>query len=92
MKTLADIVGNNAVHALTADATIVATALYLCSVGGPSRVGDAANVGSGRGASLETGKMSIFAAKEPIQGGYRLAGISAYVPNGSTLTISYDND
>ncbi len=93
MKTLADISGNNAVHALTADTSLTATVVYLGAVGGPARVGDLANVSSSRGASIESGKITILPPKLPEQKGYyQLSKIGVYVPNGTTLTITYDNE
>jgi len=91
MKSLADISGNNATHQLTTDAQIMATAVYICAVGGPARLGGS-TTDSSHGASLETGKMTILPPKFPALPGYRLGGLYAYVPNGTTLTISYDND
>lgn len=91
MKTIADISGNNAAHFLTADLSIIATAVFLGAVGGPARVGDA-NVSASRGASIETGRIFTLHAKTAPQGGYVLGRIKCYIPNGTTLTISYDDE
>lgn len=88
MKVIADISGNNAVHQISTDAQLMATAVYICAVGGPARLGGP-TTDSSHGASLESGRMTILPPKFP---GYRMAGLYAYVPNGTTLTISYDND
>ena len=91
MKTIADIAGNNAAHQLTSNADIYATAVYLGATGGPARVGDA-NVGASRGASIEASSIFTLPPKPFAQGTYQLSAIYVYIPIGTTLSITYDND
>lgn len=88
VQTLADIAGDNAVHALTTNA-ILARWVILGAVGGAIRFGDT-NVASGRGASIPSGA-TVTLPPETADGwaGYRLDSIKAYIPNSATLTISY---
>jgi len=90
MKTIADIAGNNAVHQLTTNMQLFATAVYLGAVAGPIRVGDA-NTTSARGVQVPTGGVLSLLPKENLPG-YQLGGIYVYVPNGTTLTIAYDDE
>jgi hypothetical protein len=88
ISSVADIVGDNGVHAL-GGATLQARVLILTAVGGPARFGDA-SVGAARGAELEPDVTVQIRASEADPTDYiALAQARAYVPSGTTLTIAY---
>lgn len=88
MKPLADIAGDNAVHTLTTDKTLFASAVYFNSVGGQSRVGDS-TVDSSHGVAVPSNAaFHLFTPAGQLEK-FRLADISAYVATGATLTVSY---
>jgi hypothetical protein len=85
----ADITGDNAVHAI-GSATDQARVVILTATGGAGRFGDAANVGSSRGAALPQNVPVVIRASEADRTDYiQLSAIGAYVPSGTTLTIAF---
>jgi hypothetical protein len=84
---LADIAGDNAVHALAASGE--ARALFLTAVGGPARFGSVATVGAARGVDLPTGvPVTIRASEADRTDRFNLTQMGVYIPSGTTLTIS----
>jgi len=87
--SIADIVGANAKVAILATAGLKARLLVLTPLGGNCRVGDA-NTSASQGAALIQNTTTII----PLDGAdlpntYALASQFAYVPAGTTLTVSY---
>lgn len=86
--TIQDIVGDGAVHAI-APAGTRARWVQIYAVGGQIRVGDAANVGAGRGAAVASGGSFPFPESPDLASTYDLSLIAVYVPISSTATICY---
>ena len=87
ITSIADIAGDNAVHAL--GTVQQARQLTLTAVGGPARFGDA-SVGAAQGVELPTGiPVTFFANPAYLNDFIQLSQAHAYIPSGPTLTISY---
>jgi hypothetical protein len=87
ITSIADITGNNAVHAI-GTATQQARALLLTAIGGVARFGDA-NVTATQGVELPEGVEVTIRASEADRTDYiQLGQVYAYVPDGTTLTIA----
>jgi hypothetical protein len=87
--SIADIAGDNGVHAIGA-ATQQARALFLTAVGGTARFGDLANVGAARGVELPDGVEVAIRSSEADKFDFiQLGEAAAYVPSGTTLTITF---
>lgn len=85
---LPDIVGDGAVHPLNA-AVLYARFVKLTAVGGACRIGGS-TVSASRGVSIPSGtSMDIELDGGDITEQFCLNQISAFIPNGTTLTISY---
>lgn len=85
---IADIAGDNAVHAIGTTAN-EARVLILTAVGGPARFGSIATVGAARGVQLPTGvPVTIRASSADLTDYIGLGQAAAYVPSGTTLTIA----
>lgn len=90
VQTLADIAGDGAKHQLT---TSLLTAKYVCftATGGstPPRVGDT-NVSASRGVAVPiAGPPVELPMPTDTFDVYSLNAIFAFVPNGTTLSITY---
>lgn len=85
---LPDIAGDNAVHALNTG-VLYARFVKLSAVGGACRVGGS-TVSASRGVQIPSGQtMDLELDGGDITETFCLNQISAYIPNGTTLTISY---
>lgn len=88
ITSIADIAGDNAVHAI-GTAPQQARALFLTAIGGTARFGDA-NVSASQGVELPEGVQVTIRASEADKFDHILLGqASAYVPTGTTLTIAF---
>jgi hypothetical protein len=88
IKTLPDITGDNAKHQLSSS-DIHVRALYFGVIGGSCRVGDV-NTSATQGVQI-TALRTLQVGPDPGDFGevVSLDNVYAYVPSGSTLTISY---
>lgn len=85
---LPDIVGDNAVHQLNSG-VLYARFVKLTAVSGACRVGGS-TVSATRGVSIPSGQtMHLDLDGADITEQFTLNQINAYVPSGTTLTISY---
>ena len=85
---IADIVGDNAAHAISATSKM-ARLLALTATGGNARLGDN-TVAAARGVELPADKVVlIYADQADFTNRMDLLSQYAYVPNGTTLTIAY---
>ncbi len=85
---LPDIAGDNAVHPLSA-ALLYARFVKLSAVGGACRIGGS-TVSAARGMQIPSGQtVDLELDGGDITEQFALNQIQAYVPNGTTLTISY---
>ncbi len=87
--SVADIIGGNAKVAILATAGLKARFLLLTPLGGNCRVGDT-NTSATQGAALIQNTTTVI----PLDGAdmpstYALNSQFAYVPAGTTLTVSY---
>jgi hypothetical protein len=87
--TIADIVGANTKVPILATAGLKARFLVLTPLGGNCRVGDT-NTSASQGAALIQNTTTVI----PLDGAdrpstYALSSNFAYVPSGTTLTVSY---
>lgn len=88
ITSIADIAGDNAVHALGSSIQ-QARQLTLTAISGPARFGDA-SVGAAQGVELPTGiPVTFFANPADLNDFIQLSQAHAYIPSGTTLTISY---
>lgn len=87
LVTIADIVGDSAAHALGAGSV---RAIFLTPIGGTARLGDG-SVGAARGVQLQQSVMQAFYADpDDMTARFDLTLVKAYVPTGTTLTITYE--
>ena len=94
VKTLPDIAGDNAAHQLTASLIYAKWVQFTAAGGtGSPRVGDA-NVSASRGLAVPSAVASTSPpvdfpiVSDPLDN-YALNSLYAYVPTGTTLTITY---
>jgi hypothetical protein len=91
IHTLADIVGDGAKHALAVTgSTLNARRIWLCAHGSSTaRFGDG-NVGAAQGVELPADVVvTISASDADISDKLPLAQQNVFVPNGTTVTVSF---
>lgn len=90
IKTIADISGDNAAHQISTDVYAKARFVSFTVTGGVARIGDS-NVSSSRGVAMAQNATYTLPTDGAENGfdGYALSQIYAYVPTGSTLSITY---
>lgn len=91
IQTSADIAGAQTVALSAIVGSQPARRIWLTPTGGNARFGDK-NVGSARGVELIQNTMSTFSASDadPTDG-IDLVNAYVYVPNGTTLTVTWGN-
>lgn len=88
LVSIADIVGGGAAVALSATESFC-RALFVTALGGNARIGDA-SVSAAQGvACIQNVPESFYADPDDMSARIDLSRTKAYVPNGTTLTISY---
>lgn len=89
INDIADIAGNDGVHAISGSTPANARQLTLCASGGTARFGAKATVGAARGTLLPQNVPVVFHASQSDQiDTIDLTQAAVYVPTGTTLTIS----
>lgn len=89
IQTLPDIAGANAKVQISSVPNSAARRLWITALGGVARFGDV-NVGAARGVELATGVQYIFSASDADDTDtIQLEQAYAYVPAGTTLTVSW---
>jgi hypothetical protein len=89
IQTEADIAGANAKVQISSTAGAQARRLWLCAFGGNARFGDV-NVAAARGVELKQDVPAVFSASDgDATDTIDLTAAYAYVPSGTTLTVSW---
>lgn len=89
VRSIADITGDNAPHAISSTSGPRARRLFLTAHSGSARLGDA-SVTAARGVELPTDvEVTVSASDADPTDSIDLSAVYAYVPSGTTLTISY---